>query len=291
MAQRPRGKPYEGYWEFPGGKVEPGEQPLEAVRRELHEELGIDVIEAYPWITRNHRYEHADVALKFFRIPRWAGELHGKEGQALEWQDVNAFNLSPMLPANAPVFKALSLPSEYAITFAGEGPREWVLGKIERGFQRGLRLVQVREKNMSAEDRRAFASEVIALARRFEAQVLINSDSEIARVLGADGVHMSASQLAELTSRPDFPLCGASCHSREELEHAEALGFDFAVLSPVLPTATHPAAPTLGWTGFVAQTEGLALPVYALGGMRPESLTTAWRHGAHGIAMLREAWR
>lgn len=291
MARRPPGKAYEGFWEFPGGKIEAGEQPLDAVRRELHEELDIDVIEAYPWITRYHRYEHANVALQFFRITRWAGTMHGKEGQALAWQDVNAFDLSPMLPANMPVFKALALPSEYAITSAGEGSLEWTMSKIARGLERGIRLVQIREKSMTEPDRRSFATAVIALARRFDARVLINSDVEMAQEVGADGVHVSASQLAELDARPALPLCGASCHSRAELDRAEALGFDFAVLSPVLPTATHPEAPTLGWDGFVSQVEGLTLPVYALGGMRPETLTTAWRHGAHGIAMLRAAWR
>src|SRR5262245_5360386 len=89
MAQRPRGKVYEGYWEFPGGKIEPHETAQAALARELNEELGIDVERAYPWITRYYTYEHASVALHFFRVVRFRGELHAREAQAFRWQDLN----------------------------------------------------------------------------------------------------------------------------------------------------------------------------------------------------------
>ena len=76
LAQRPAGKVYAGYWEFPGGKIEPGEAADAALARELHEELGIDVVTAYPWITREHVYEHGHVRLNFFRVTEWTGEPH-----------------------------------------------------------------------------------------------------------------------------------------------------------------------------------------------------------------------
>src|ERR1700712_2750601 len=78
LAQRPAGKVYAGYWEFPGGKVEPGEAPAAALARELHEELGIDIQRAYPWITREYDYAHAAVRLRFYRVTDWSGELHGR---------------------------------------------------------------------------------------------------------------------------------------------------------------------------------------------------------------------
>jgi 8-oxo-dGTP diphosphatase len=83
---------------------------------------------------------------------------------------------------------------------------------------------------------------------------------------------------------------GASCHSAGELRSAERLGADFAVLGPVQPTPTHPGARTLGWPGFEREARGASIPVYALGGVAQPDLETAWRHGAHGIAMLRGAW-
>ena len=86
LAQRPPGKIWAGYWEFPGGKIEPGETPYHALVRELREELGIEVGTAYPWITRVFTYPHATVRLNFFRVMEWRGELHPHEGQEFAWQ-------------------------------------------------------------------------------------------------------------------------------------------------------------------------------------------------------------
>ena len=103
LAQRPAGKVYAGWWEFPGGKVDEGESAVAALSRELHEELGIDVRRAYPWITRRFVYPHAMVRLNFFRVVEWAGEPHPREDQAIRWQRFDAPMAEPMLPANAPV--------------------------------------------------------------------------------------------------------------------------------------------------------------------------------------------
>src|SRR5687768_11975695 len=89
LAQRPAGKVYAGYWEFPGGKVEAGEAAPDALKRELHEELGIEVIDSYPWLTRDFDYSHAAVRLRFYRVLKWAGQPHGREKQRLAWQTIN----------------------------------------------------------------------------------------------------------------------------------------------------------------------------------------------------------
>ena len=290
LAQRPADKVYAGYWEFPGGKVELQEPLAQALTRELHEELGIDVERAYPWIVRNYTYPHAEVRLNFFRVRAWRGEPHGKEAQRLAWQHVRALDVAPLLPANALVLRALSLPCEYAITHAGEIGIEAQLDLLEKRLQRGLRLIQVREKNLQARELERFAGAVIAKARVCGAQVLINSDIELALRLGADGVHLTAVQLARLQRRPALPWCAASCHSAAELARAVQLGADFAVLGPVQATPTHPRAQVLGWDGFAALARGATLPVFALGGIKPDELETAWSRGAHGIAMVRGSW-
>src|SRR3954468_1575974 len=146
LAQRPAGKVYEGYWEFPGGKVEPGEEPRDALSRELHEELGIDVGRAYPWITREYDYEHAAVRLRFFRVTGWSGELHGRENQRFAWQRTDALDVAPLLPANGPILRSLELPAIYGVTNAAETGVELFLSRLEAALARGLRLVQVREK-------------------------------------------------------------------------------------------------------------------------------------------------
>ena len=288
LAQRPAGKVYAGWWEFPGGKVHEGESTETALARELHEELGIDVERAYPWITRVFTYPHATVRLNFFRVVQWSGEPHPYEGQAIRWQRFDEPMAQPMLPANAPVLRSLALPMEYAISTAETLGAKEMLASIERRLATGLRLIQVRDKALA--DRADFARSVVALAHRRGAKVLVNGDEQSARSAGADGVHWSAALLNQAERRPRDLLCGASCHTAAELERAAALECDFTVLGPVRETATHAAGPTLGWDGFARIARGAPVPVFAIGGLRPSDLDEARSNGAHGLAMIRGSW-
>jgi len=290
LGQRPAGKVYAGYWEFPGGKIEAGEAPLPALKRELHEELGIEIETAYPWLTRDYDYAHAAVRLRFFRVVKWSGNLHGRERQRFVWQSPEAISVDPLLPANAPILRALRLPPVYAITRAAELGRAELLRRLEQALASGLRLLQVREKNMREGELRDLAARVIELAHAHGACALVNGNLQLARELGADGVHLTSAQLKETRLRPDVRLVGASCHDADELARAQALGADFVVLGPVAPTPTHPGAAGLGWARFAALLKDCPLPVYALGGLAPADLEMAWRYGAHGISMMRGAW-
>jgi 8-oxo-dGTP diphosphatase len=290
LAQRPADKIWAGYWEFPGGKVERGETAHDALVRELHEELGINVQTAYPWLGRVFTYPHATVRLTFFRVTEWTGELHPHEGQQFAWQQHGEVNVAPVLPANAPILRALELPALYAISNVSEIGLARFLTGLQAKLDNGLKLIQLREKSLAREELFSLSGRVLTLARAYGAKVLINHDVALAQEVGADGVHLTSTQLRELKVRPDLNWCAASCHSVEELRRAEMLGCDFAVLSPVLPTQSHPGAPHLGWEGFAGITEGSAIPVYALGGLKPGDMQTAWRHGAQGIALLRQAW-
>lgn len=290
LAERPPGKAYAGYWEFPGGKVEVGESLYAALARELHEELGIEVEEATPWLTRVYTYPHATVRLNFFRVTRWHGEAHGKENQRLAWQSTGAITVAPLLPANGPVLRALGLPAVYAITHATELGIPAFLERLERALANGLQLIQVRETNLPDGDLQRFAAAVVRLAHASEARVLINSDMALARKVGADGVHLKAAQLMALNVRPDVEWCGASTHNAAELARAVELGLDFVVLSPVKATLSHPDVLPLGWGNFTGLATGLPLPVYALGGVSGADMADAWHSGAHGIAMQRGAW-
>jgi len=290
LAQRPADKIWAGYWEFPGGKIESGETPYHALVRELREELGITVQTAYPWLTRVFTYPHATVRLSFFRVTEWSGELHPHEGQQFSWQQVSDVPVAPVLPANGPVLRSLSLPTLYAISNVKElGEQEFML-RLEAELQNGLRLVQLREKDYSREMLRALALRMLPLMRRHDARLIINADIELCREIGADGVQLTGTQLAGLSERPDVDWCAASCHNAEELRRAEALGCDFALLSPVQATQSHPGAPHLGWEKFAEIAAGVSIPVYALGGLTHADMHAAWQHGAHGIALLRQAW-
>ena len=290
LAERPRGRIWAGYWEFPGGKLEPSETPRDALCRELKEELGIEVVTAYPWITRVFVYPHARVRLNFFRVVEWRGQLHPHEGQQFSWQHVGDVRVNPLLPANEPVLQALALPDLYAISNAQELGEAEFLRRLQRRLDEGMKLLQIREKNMSREALLRLAGQAVSMAHAHGAMVMINADVELADEVGADGVQLSASQLASMKERPGVRYCSASCHNLEELRRAEELGCDFALLRPVLPTRSHPGAVTLGWDRFGKIVEGSSIPVYALGGLTGEDMKTAWQHGAHGISLLRGAW-
>lgn len=283
LARRPAGKVYAGYWEFPGGKIEPGEEPERALARELHEELGIDARTCFPWITREYVYPHAAVRLNFFRVTAWGGEPHPREDQAIAWQRFDAPLAEPMLPANAPVLAALSLPHEYAITDAQSRGSGEMLARIGTRLAEGLKLLQVRDRGLP--DRDAFAREAVRLAHAHGARVLVSGGPAF-----GDGLHLTAAQLMQASARPAGALAAASCHSTEELRRATALGFDFAVLGPVKATASHPGARPIGWDGFQRIARGAGIPVYAIGGLCRADLEPAWRAGAHGVAMIRGAW-
>ena len=290
LGQRAPGSLYEGFWEFPGGKVEPGETPHAALLRELCEELGIGVLRADPWLCRQHVYEHAHVRLNFYRVRQWRGELHDHVHSALAWQRADAITVSPLLPANAPVLAALALPEFYAITHAGEIGVDAQLLALAHALESGLKLVQLREPKLDVARRSAFVHAAVDLCHQYGARALVNGDAALAGAAGADGVHLPAKQLLAQTVRPDFPLVAASCHSSAELEQAGRLGCDFAVFGPVRATASHPGAAGIGWEGFAAAVGMPPLPTFALGGLSRAELDAAQRAGAHGLAAIRAAW-
>ncbi len=290
LAERPQGKPWASYWEFPGGKIEAGEAPLAALARELHEELGIELDAATPWITFVYAYPEKSVRLHFFRVSRWHGTAYGREGQRLAWERPEALSVSPLLPANEKVLRALNLPPLYAITQAGKYGVEEFMDRLKAALEGGVRLIQVREREMSSEQLTRFAQRVVEVAHAYGARVLVNGDATVAKRAGADGVHLQGHQLMQLEAPPPTGIWAASCHDARELERAAVLGASFVVLSPVLPTASHPGEPGIGWEQFAALIRDYPLPVYALGGMKPALLDTAMQHGAHGIALLSGIW-
>lgn len=290
LARRPAGKAYAGYWEFPGGKVEPGESLDAALTRELHEELGIVVTRACRWITRVFEYPHATVRLNFFRVFEWQGTPHPHEGQVFSWQLPDAVEVTPLLPANFPIVKALSLPTVLGISHAESLGVDTFLARLDVALHNGLRLIQLRDKTLPEETRLQLARETVRRAHLQGARVLVNGPLELARAAGADGIHLDSSAAARLTARPDCEWVGVSCHDGAELVQAAALGADFALLSPVLPTLTHPGAATLGWDAFSTLAAASPIPVYGLGGLGREDVALAQSHGAHGVALLRGAW-
>lgn len=276
-----------GLWEFPGGKLEPEEAVAEALERELREELGIVPLLSRPLICVEHEYEDLHVRLDVWLVSGWSGTPQGLEGQPLQWVSKSELQEVVMPAADKPIVDALLLPDSYMVTAAGEA--EDILAAIGRALDHGVRLVQLRCKSLSDEEYLGLAREAAELCHAAGARLLLNAEPEQVEASGADGVHLTARRLMQATTRPldKSMLVAASCHNHQEVAYANDLGLDFIVLSPVLPTASHPGADVLGWERFSRLAAGSDCPVYALGGMQPTDKETAWHNGAQGIAGIR----
>ena len=296
MASRPAGKGWEGWWEFPGGKLDAGESPEQALSRELQEELGITPTQTQAWVVKQFDYPATHdalaktVQLHFYFVTQWHGELMPCEGQQLSWQSASRMTVSPVLPANKPITHALALPPIYAITNVAEMGETAFLRVFESQLQQGLRLIQVREKQLSRAELIALVGKIQRLAKPYAAKILLNADIELVQELGVDGMHLTSEKLMHYEERPCDLMVGASCHNPTELAHAQKLGLDFVVLSPVNQTKSHENATPIGWPIFRQWIQNADIPIYALGGMQVSDLSLALQAGARGIAMQRAIW-
>ena len=293
LAQRPAGKHLAGLWEFPGGKREAGETWREALDRELDEELDIRVEKARPLIRIRHDYDDRSVILDVWVVSVWSGQARGREGQPVEWVLRNRLGERVFPAADKPVLMALSLPDQFLITPSFEGSADEFLAALDESIKiHNLRLIQLRTGDWSPKAYGTLARDFVSVCHANGAKALLNADPRWITLTGADGVHLSASRLRGLANRP-LPielLVSASCHNEAELRQAGELELDFAVLSPVNQTATHPTATPLGWGKFEQLTGATNIPVYALGGLQPDHRQQSWERGGQGIAAIRSLW-
>ncbi|MBK1716458.1 thiamine monophosphate synthase [Thiocystis violacea] len=292
VAKRPDHVHQGGLWEFPGGKLEIGETPEEGLRRELNEELGIQVLASRPLIRVHHDYGDRHVLLDVRRVDRYSGVPVGCEGQPLAWVAPEAMDPGRFPAADRPIINALRLPPVLLIT--GEDPRRPVdfLERLAQVLTAGIRLVQLRAHDLSLDDYVRLARSAHALCEPHGACLLLNRDPRSVDGVPRHGLHLTSQTLMGLSERPGRPneIVGASCHDQAQLARAAELGLDYGVLSPVQVTASHPEAIPLGWRTFADLVDLVPLPVYALGGLRSEDLEEAFRHGAQGIGAIRGLW-
>jgi 8-oxo-dGTP diphosphatase len=293
LAERPPGKHLAGSWEFPGGKCEAGEMPVDALARELREEIGVVVESARPLIGVPHVYPDNEILLDVWQVAAYSGVPHSREGQRLAWMEIDAIDRVEMPPADRPVLTALRLPERYLITPALKPvDADLLMRGIERACRKDIRLIQLRLPGWPLDLLGRTARSVRNLCQTYGARLLINGDWRLAGVLGLDGVHLPARVAATLVQRP-LPAdrwVGVSCHDETELAHAQRIGADFATLSPIYETPGHAQSAPLGWDRFGDLVGAVALPVYALGGLEDEDLESARMSGAQGIAAVRALW-
>lgn len=294
IARRPSGTHQGGLWEFPGGKLEPSETSAQGLARELDEELGIQVMAAQPLICMHHDYGDRLVRLDILRVLSYRGDPSGREGQALDWIKPQDMDPRQFPAADRPVISALRLPTRYLITGADPRRPDAFVARLSQALsQRRLRMVQLRAPALGDREYAALAERCAPICQQAEAQLMLNCDPALASRLPGAGVHLTEARLSSLNERPPVAqnrLLGASCHSAAALAKAGELGLDYALLSPVQRTQSHPGAAPLGWSAFGALVDQARLPVYALGGLSESHLDTAIRHGAQGIASISGFW-
>lgn len=292
VTRRPAHVHQGGLWEFPGGKLEPGETPEEGLARELEEELDIRVRTSRPLIRVHHDYGDRRVLLEVRRILAYTGTPRGREGQPLAWLSPEAMDPLTFPAADRPIITALRLPELLLIT--GPDPRDPAsfLSRLEAALTGGIRLVQLRAHGLERHAYRRLTQDAFALSQAAGARLLLNRDPREVVGMPRHGLHLSTRALRSLEERPGRPgeLVGASCHNAEELARAAAFGLDYALLSPVRPTASHRDATPLGWARFAELVDPVPLPVFALGGLGPKDRLEALRRGAQGIAAIRGLW-
>lgn|SRR3990167_2521051 len=302
IARRPDHLHQGGKWEFPGGKLEAGESPLQGLTRELHEEIGIEVQSAQPLIRICHDYPDKSVLLDVWRVTAFAGDPHGKEGQRVQWVPRHILHEFEFPAANVPIVAAVQLPTFYMISPEVESIADFVQG-LRKTVERGFRLIQIRVRQLTREDGSVLLAEMRALKREYPVSFLCNSALDLiagdapqsSDWSGADvfdGLHLTSRDLARLSRRPDnLRWLAASCHSLEEIRLAEKLGVDFVTLSPVKPTLSHPDAQPLGMTQFAEWVEQARVPVFGLGGLDEQDLSELTAVGAQGVAGIRGLWQ
>jgi 8-oxo-dGTP diphosphatase len=297
VARRTKDQHLGGLWEFPGGKLEDGETVVTALHRELREELAIEVRAQTPLIRIEHDYPEKSVLLDVWTVSQFDGTPVSQEGQPLRWLSPDELTPVEFPEANRAIIRRLQLPDHIAIYQAGAKPTDFSAFATALPPLTLLRLRRYQNGSHRQSQYNPLITDALKSCEHTGTGLIVDLDKPALTDSGLDwlinsgepaikGCHANSQILEQLTSRPvpDHLLFGVSCHTAAGLHKAKQAGADYALLSPVLATASHPGVSLLGWDGLARLLEDCDLPVYAMGGMRLADMDMAKAAGARGIA-------
>lgn len=306
IAKRAEHQHQGGLWEFPGGKVEPGESIQIALQRELEEELGLQssIEDMYPLITIPFHYPDKSVLLDVWTVhnakdfkqaiseeSKGKG-FFGKEGQPLLWVEPAELADYEFPVANKAIIDALTLPRKIVISQDSNNP-EIILRQIANTLKNHTDIwINLRAPSLDQMEYTQLAMQLYGICHEAGSQLIWNCPLDWYQVAFADGLHLSVANYMEINPAkvenverpiPTHQWLSMACHNLPELEVAQELA-DYVLVSPVHETNTHPQANALTWSGFKVITDKARIPCYALGGMKESEVEPCLQSGGQGIA-------
>jgi len=280
-----------GLWEFPGGKLEVGESIEDALKRELLEELDIHLLASHPFKIIRHQYSDKTVVLNIHIVNAFSGKPRGAEGQSIQWKSIDQLRSVDFPAANRSIIHSLKFPDKYMITGSFDEQNDF-LSRLENSLHPGIKLVQLRCKNINQAAFVGMAEQAKIICEKYKATLLLNTSLEIYQKTQAHGLHLSSQMLYTSAVRPISleKILSVSCHTIADIRHAQKINADIILLSPVKETTSHPDVKGIGWEVFASLISDIDIPVYALGGMKQDDISTAIKFGAQGVAAISSFW-
>ncbi len=293
IARRQENAHLGGLLEFPGGKVGSNETSVQALTRELKEELNINLLSCSKLIQFPYSYSDRKLFLEVYLVDQYSGEARANESQEIQWQDISSLNTEVFPSANYGIIRALQLPKLVAITPEYNQDPDNFLVNFEKTLKRDdVSIIHLRSHELSDTQYMQLAEECLLLCNKNDTKLILNRDPSVIETLNVSGVHLTSKWLLETKVRPLGKEClvSASCHDLNELMHAIKINLDYVFLGPVIEKYQSKNSEPLGWQKFASMTQASVLPTYAIGGLTTKDVETSIECGGQGIAAIRDLW-